>query len=430
MPPRRLVATAWLGLALLAACKGSARDRPAEDRAHDPPAAAPVPVDAVTADANLDACRAAAAGIASVPPAGRTRTLIAACKPCGDWEPLLNWNKLQEEGGPTRAAIERAMTDCKAFCEPNARQRFLGTLDGARGQATRLPWRLLGEICKADVSAVPDARFMDGTYFALDRIARVLGDIQPPVTVPLPALTVSGVGLDLPRASRAPLSDVASTASLSVDAGQMLLGSLPSATLTATGLQVSPGYPGDPIEPAALAAALAGPRYAGQPVLVLAPHAMLAGRIADAVAAAGGHDLRLAIGVPGIGEWVVPGTMTVSLHAPGKAKAKAKAVAATQAKPKPDAAAGGAAAAAAPIELRLELAAAAAGAIRTLRDVDLDALPHANVTIVIDDTARVDSLVSLLTALAVGEVESVALVRATGAPTAAPADAKPTPRKP
>jgi hypothetical protein len=415
-PRRRLTPAAGLGLAALAvltACKGSSQNRSAQDRAQEPPVAAPAPVDAVTADANLEACRAAAAGIASLPPNQRAQALLDACKPCGDWEPLLGWNKLQEKGGPTRAAIEQAMTACKAYCEPNARQRFLGTLDGARGQATQQPWRLLGEICKADVSAVPDTRFMGGTYFALDRIARVLGDAQPPIAVPLPALTVSGVGFELPRASRAPLSDLAVTASLSVDAAQMLLGSLPFATLSATGLQVSPGYPGDPVAPAALAAVLAGPRYAGQPVAVLAPHAMPAGRIADAVAAAGGHDLRLAIGVAGPGEWMVPAAMTVSLNVPAKAK---------RGTPRP----AGAATAPAPADLRFELGAAASGAILIVRQTDREVLSHAQVTIVIDDTARVESLASLLTALAGGNVTSVALVRGTGAPS----DAKPTPPKP
>jgi hypothetical protein len=61
-----------------------------------------------------------------------------------------------------------------------------------------------------------------------------------------------------------------------------------------------------------------------------------------------------------------------------------------------------------------------------VRQANLDALPHAQVTIVVDDTARVDSLASLLTTLAAGNVTSVTLVRATGTPP----DAKPTPPKP
>jgi len=149
--------TVALALVVLAACKGSRGHRSSAESS--PPPSAPADAAAV-ADADLEACRAAAALVPSLPAPQRAQALLDACRPCGDWTPLLTWNTLQIEGGPTRAAIERAMLACHAYCGAGARQRFLDTLDGARGQSTRQPWRLLGEACGPAVSAVPDARFM------------------------------------------------------------------------------------------------------------------------------------------------------------------------------------------------------------------------------------------------------------------------------
>ncbi|HEU4733623.1 MAG TPA: hypothetical protein VFT22_37270, partial [Kofleriaceae bacterium] len=250
---------------VLAACKGGRRESPPQE------AAPPTPADAATADANLEACRQAAARAPSLPAAERASALLDACRPCGDWEPLLSWNTPVTDGGPPRAAIERAMAACNAYCQPGARQRFLGTLDEARGQPTRTPWRLLGEICGDAVSAVPDARFMGAPYFALDRIARAIGDpaVLAAIEIPLPALTISGVGVDLPPAPAAPPTVDAGPAALTVDAAQILLGVLPVGKLSATGVAVTGDYPGAAIEPRALAAALARAAPDGHPVAVL-----------------------------------------------------------------------------------------------------------------------------------------------------------------
>jgi hypothetical protein len=380
-----------LVLAALAACKGSRHDSPAQDP--------PRPADAAIApDANLEGCRAAAARVPTLPPAERAKTLLDACRPCGDWEPLLAWNTPPGEGGPTRAAIERAMLACKAFCDPNAKQRFLGTLDGARGQPTRMPWRLLGEICKAEVSAVPDARFMGAPYFAIDRIARAIGDpgLLAAIELPLPALSITGVGLDLPSAPLPVLA--AGPAALTVDAIQILLGSLPIATLSPAGLEVSADYPGTVIEPKALAAALTRPALAGRPIAVLAPYALDAARIADVIGAAGGHDLRLAVAAGGPPGWNVPGTLPIALVA-RPAVGGVRLVL--------DSAAGAGAAD----------AANAADAAITAAPADLARGP---VTIILERGARVDGLASLLAALAALDVKAVALVKSPAKPPTKP----------
>ena len=381
-----------LAFAALAACKGSQRDRPAQD----PPA----PADAAPADTNLDGCRATAARVPSLPPTQRAPALLKDCQPCGDWGPLLAWNTQLTDGGPTRTAIERAMFACKAFCEPNAKQRFFGTLDAARGQPTRTPWRLLGEICKAEVSAVPDTRFMGAPYFALDRIARALRDpaLLDAIELPLPAVSITGVGIELPSS---PLTaPEAGPAALTIDANQILLGALPVAKLSATGLAVSGDYPGTPIDPRALAAALAKPALAGHPVALLAPSGLAVTRLIDVIAAAGGHDLRLAVEVPGPPGWTVPGTVPISLSA----------------KPAHTDGAG----------VRLALDATADEPIKAAKTAPRDALLRAPVTIDIRSAATVGGLASLLGALGYFEVKAVALVPpAARPPTARPSAARP-----
>ena len=320
MTPRAAVAGLAVAASLAAlgtlACQGHAKDSaPAASAGSAAPTA---PGDAAPPDANLIGCRAVAAQVAGMAPTARAQALLDACQPCGDWQPLLDWSTLQADGGPTRAAIEQAMIGCGAFCDPNAKQRFLGTLDIARGQGTRLPWRLLGQICKAAVSALPDARFMGGPYFALDRIARAIGDpgVLAAISVPLPAISVTGVGIELPPAPGPAALVPAAGAALTVDAAQLLLGALPRAQLSPHGLEVTGDYPGAPIAPAALASALAAPALGGEPACVLAPRALPAARIAAAVTAAGGHPLRLAVGVPGPGGWNVPAALAVALVAP------------------------------------------------------------------------------------------------------------------
>jgi hypothetical protein len=395
---RKVIRGLALAAFVLTACKGRQRDSPQQDP--PPPHAAAAADAAIAPDANLDACRAAAARVPTLAPAERAKALLDACRPCGDWEPLLAWNTPPSEGGPPRSAIEHAMFACNAFCDANAKQRFFGTLDNARGQPTRTPWRLLGEICKAEVSAVPDARFMGAPYFALDRIARAIGDpgLLAAIELPLPAVTITGVGVDLPRTL---LATPAPGPAITVDAGQFLLGSLPIATPSPTGLQVAADYPGTLIEPRALAAALARPALAGRPVAVLAPYALDAARIADLVGAAGGHDLRLAVAAGGLPGWNVPGTLPIMLVAKPAAGGVHLVLAASAGDPR-DAGAMNAASA----------AMTAAGA--TPAD-----LARGPVTITIESGAKVGGLARLLAALTAHEVKAVTLVNSPAKPPAA-----------
>ncbi len=367
---------------------GACQNKPA-----DPPAPAPAPrviADAGTPDANLDSCKSAAAKIASIPSVQRAQALLNMCQPCGDWQPLLMWNNAPDVGGPPRELVERTMIACNAFCEPNAKQRFMGTLDESRGQDTRGPWRHLGEICKAAVSAEPDTRFMGPTFFALDRIARAIGDpaLLATLQLPLPALSLSGVGVTLPQA---PLRAAdAGLGALTVDAAQFQLGTLPIAQLTPTGLKVSGDYPGTAIDAKALAAALATPALAG-PLAVLAPRELPAARIVDAIAAAGGHELRLAVGARGPGGWSMPGVIPIALLA------------------RP--AAGG---------VRLTLDSTPDTAIKAASATPRAELTRAPVTIALAPEATVANLASLLGALSFFDVKSVAILRAAGKPATKP----------
>lgn len=384
-PARTAALAACAAAAALAGCKDRRDASPGGSAAPPPgaPGASPgVAVDAAVADANLDACRAAAERAASLPPVRRAEALIDGCQPCGDWTPLLAWNTPTSAGGPPRAAIEAALIACKAFCSAASRQRFLNTLDAARGQGVRGPWRHLGEMCKAEVSAVPDSRFMGAPYFALDRIARALGALGDPallaaIEIPLPALGLSAVGFDLPEA--AATSDAGPTA-LTVDAGQVVLGALPVAKLSATGLSVAGDYPGAPVELGKLAAALATPAFAGRAAAVLAPRALPAARIAQVVAAAKGHEVRIAAGAPGPGGWSVPVAVPVALIARS------------------------------PGGVRIALGGDASAAVAAARAAAPAELARGAPTIAIDRAATVEGLTSLLSALAVLDVRSAALV--------------------
>jgi hypothetical protein len=373
-------------LAALAACQGKPHDAPAPP----PPPQKPIVDAGPPADANHDACKSSVARIATLSPTQRAQALLDSCHPCGDWQALLQWNNPSDVGGPPRSAIEQAMLACNAYCEPSAKQRFLGTLDAARGQDTRGPWRALGEVCKDAVSAVPDTRFMGAPYFALDRIARAIADpaLLAALQLPLPALSISGVGITLPQGPLLP-SD-AGLGAITVDAGQIQLGTLPIAQLTPTGLHVSGDYPGTPLDAKALAAALTTPALAGHPVSVLAPRELPAARIVDVIAAAGGHELRLAVGARGPGGWSIPGSIPIALTARPAAG------------------------------VRLTLDSSPDLAIKAAKAADRAALTKAPVTIVLAPSATVANLATLLGALVYFEVKTVSITRPPGKPASKP----------
>ena len=244
-------------LVLLAACKGKHDEPPKPAAGSDKPAPVPWTVDA--------ACDAAIEKAAAAPLDARPQILIDGCHVCtADWAPIVRWNTRPQDGGPPRSAIEKAMLDCHAYCDPNAKQRFLGALDAARGTDTRTPWRELATVCKDQVSAVPDARFMGGAYFALDRIARAVGlaggDSAAALTaleVPLPAVSASGVGPVLPDFPGA--TPTSSPYAITVLGDKVFVGEMPRAHLGKTGVRVAfvdAGYPGSEAEPKRLAEAL------------------------------------------------------------------------------------------------------------------------------------------------------------------------------
>jgi len=389
-----------LALVLVIACKGGQRNDTAAQGSSAKP---PVPL-SVSA-----ACRAAAANVPNLNPIERAQALLDACHPCGDWLPLLTANKTQVQGGPPRGAVEEAMVGCNAFCDSNAKQRFLDALDGARGQEdTRKPWRLLGEACAAAVSAVPDTRYMSAPYFALDRIARGIADpaVLGKIEIALPPLTASGVGVDLPTAE--PSSPEAGPAALTIDAHQTFIGVLPIATLSATGVKPGAQYPGAEVPPNLIGAALstlAARVISGAPVALLAPRSLPAIRIASAIATARGHAFRLAVGLPGPGNWTLPGTIGVSLvgsvNLPDVSRSRTA----------------------------VTLGASAEPAIAAADEVLKPGEKRGPMVITIEPTAVTSTLATLLAALATKGVSLAVLIDGTAASSAAPA-AKPPTAKP
>lgn len=300
---------------LAAACKGKESDTKQEPKVSPHPMPEPPPV-VVAADWAV--CKAALEASPKTPPTRQVAQLIEACKPCGDWTPLLTWATPTEDGGPKRKDIESTMVGCKAYCDPNAKMRFLGGLDDNRGKdkVNRIPWRLLGEFCKEAVSAVPDARFMSAPYFALDRIARDVAarpegaKLLAAIDLPLPAASVTGAGLELPTSAVTKPTTAPSQLTITLD--DLRIGGLPRAKLGANGVTVTGDeYPGASVKLADLPAAL---DKLPQPVLVLMPRKMPAARLVDVLAAGKRRTVQLGLAatstLPG---WAVYGASPVEL---------------------------------------------------------------------------------------------------------------------
>ena len=280
-----------------------------------------------------DQCKKALEAAPKTPAMRRIQLLLGACKPCGEWKPLLDWSKMPAEGGPTRTQVEDAMIACKAYCNSDAKQRFLGTLDKFRGKDTRGPWRFLGDLCKEEVSAVPDNRYASAPWFALDRIARAVGDkpdlapLLDAFEIPLPVISVSGYGYELAK-SPVTAPDLGPLA-LTVTPAELRLAVVSRAKLTKGGI-VTLGkgepYPGALLKtPKDLDAAITkigAPIEAGTNIAIFAPHAMPATRLLDALAITGDRprptlagEVRLAVqvdgGPPG---WQISGSVPVALR--------------------------------------------------------------------------------------------------------------------
>lgn len=387
-----------LSCALLAvlACKGK------DAESQQPPAVpSKPPVDAavlpVEAPATMWArCETALRGAPKVPSTRRVQWLIEGCSPCGDWGPLLKWDTEQVHGGPTRLQIEQVMLDCKAYCDPNAKQRFLGTLDAARGKGSRTPFRLLGEICKAEVSAVPDARYVSAPFLALDRIARAVAarpDLAPLLDafdLPLPAVSSTGSGYALPSAPVT--TPEAGPLALTVTAVEMRLAVLPRGKLGKAGITVvTKGdelYPGKLVKSAKELDAEIAKLGVAEPITVFAPSGMAGVRLLDVFPLTARHELRLAVQAEGapIG-WALPGTLPVALVG-GWANDKTPAGA-----------------------TKLSLAESPDSAIKQAKAIS-GTLGRAQITIELAPTATVAGVAKLVGALAFFDVKTVALVRA------------------
>jgi hypothetical protein len=321
--------------ALLVACKGNpsklegtSGSGSAVGSANDPhvglvlDAGAPLPVDA--------ACEAAISKAAAAAPTERVAILLNGCKVCGDWTTLFRWNTPQGSGGPARSAIEAAMMQCQGFCNGEAKLKFMGTLDDARGTASRMPWKQLGIACGEKVSALPDGRYLDGAYFALDRIARSVGakggDIAAKaatIEFPLPAVGVVGIG--------PPLATVEGVSTLrgadlqiTVLGNTLSVGVAPRARLTADGLKVElgeHGYPGTSVKVGELAATLTAMQGdAKKTVMIIAPKAAPAKDLVPAIQAASMvMPVHLAVhAVDAPDGWEVPAILDVPLETKGK----------------------------------------------------------------------------------------------------------------
>jgi hypothetical protein len=304
-------------LLVLLAAAGCGKDKSAKHDARPfehPPIADAMP------DAPVDwsACDAAIKQAAAAPPYDRPKILIDGCAVCGDWKPLFDWAVLPKDGGPTIAAIDRALHQCDAICDAGVGKRVASALDNARGTDSRAPWRIIGAGCKDKVSAVPDARYMSTAYFALDRIGRTVGGrggeagkLLETIEFPLPPATMSGVGPTLPPGPPAPAGRVA----ISLLGPELRLGKLPIAKLGAHGVSIDADYPGTLVAKLdELAGAIAKAAPSG-PVVVLAPKAIPATRIAE-LSRAAKAPLALGIAAPSPPtDWQLPAVLPVAIDA-------------------------------------------------------------------------------------------------------------------
>ncbi len=286
---RRLAAV----LVLAAACKGK---EPTKDPVAVPPHPIPEPVPVPVAG-DWAVCKAALQASPKLPPTKQVAALIDACRPCGDWKPLLEWQTPVESGGPKQKDIETAMLGCKAYCDPNAKMRFVNALDDSRGKNNRRPWRVLGEFCKEALSSVPDARFMSAPFFALDRIARDVaarpdgGKLLAAIDLVLPAASVTGAGLEIPMSAVTKPSAAPSHLTLTVT--EIRAGALPHARLGANGVTVTADmYPGNAVKLADLPATF---DKLPQPVLVFMPKKMSADKLVEVLATTKRRPMQLAV---------------------------------------------------------------------------------------------------------------------------------------
>ncbi|MCX5748394.1 MAG: hypothetical protein NT062_38565 [Proteobacteria bacterium] len=324
--------TGWIALIALLGC--GSHDQPSSPPPPHPGSAAPIAatVDAQVATDWIATCEIALRSAPKVTPARRIRAILDGCRVCNgaDWKTLLDWNTPAPEG-PARTAIDAMMESC-GYCDANGKQRFLGSLDAARGASTRTPWRLYGEVCGERASAVPDTRYMSAPYFALDKIARAaaanptLAPLLDAIELTLPAVSISGVGPELPEATV--MQPRVGQIQITVIGNEIRIGLLPRAKLGAAGVVVDHGgvpYPGALVARADLEAAITRLLATARPsvdeatgvsgaIALFAPAEMRAAELVPVIAALAKHRLVIAVAASGAPTgWTLPAIVPVLL---------------------------------------------------------------------------------------------------------------------
>ncbi len=349
----------------------------------------PTPGSNAPAEVDWGKCDAALKQAPAIPQTRRVGVILEGCQVCGDWGPLLRWNRAPTApGAPKRLEIEKAMLAC-GYCDPSAKQRFLGTLDDARGTPTRTPWRFLADICKEKVSAVPDGRFVNAPYYALDRIARAVSarpesaSLLAPIDIPLPPVSLGATGVELPASPVT--TPTAGPIVITVLKAEVHAGRLPHAHLGASGVAlVSEGevYPGPTVELAALDTALAAlSPDAATPVTLLAPAQLPAARLVEVINAVKTRKVLVGVAAPGSPEgWTLPGTLPVGFRTTAD-----------------------------PAATTWHVGESVDDAIRELKDKPAAAFAHPP-TVILDAGATVANLVKLLGAIAFHDIHEATIL--------------------
>lgn len=240
---------AAIAIAVLGAgCK----DRPA------PPAASARDAAAVASGEGArplsTACASALSGLGVLAAGDRVAELVRACAPC-DTAPILIERRGMKRAISYLADLDAAVAACGGFCTKRARTEFgrhvQAQLDS--GEPSARPWRELAAACPEALGWREDSRgYAGATWFLLERIARAAEREQAgPLAVaekapfPLPAVASEGRGLELPSApSASDAMKLPGRLVITVLAADVLVGRLPWAALSRSGVAVDGDYPG------------------------------------------------------------------------------------------------------------------------------------------------------------------------------------------
>lgn len=242
-------ATAMALAALGAACK--ARSAPPAASAGD---AAPAVASGDGARPLSAACASALSGLGVLAAGDRVAELVRACAPC-DTAPILLERRGMKRTISYLADLNAAVAACGGFCTKRARTEFgrhvQAQLDS--GEPSARPWRELAAACPEALGWREDSRgYVGATWFLLERIAQAAEREQPgPRSVaekapfPLPAVASEGRGLELPSAPSArEAMKLPGRLVITVLAADVLVGRLPWAALSRSGVAVDGAYPG------------------------------------------------------------------------------------------------------------------------------------------------------------------------------------------